>query len=321
MKKASLGLPSGFRDLLGGETRKRRTIENTLAGIFELKGYTEVRPSAVEYFDVYTRGKQSVRDRVFRFLDRDDNLLALRADFTPSIARIVTSRGSTLTLPARAWYAGSVFRKSNSRRGLPQELWQVGAELIGVNSVEHDAEILDLMLECLKALRLGNLQLHLSHAGVFRGIAGQLRLDREGRQAVTSEIDRKDSRGLASRLRTLGVAPDVQAQIHALTGCVGDRDALSRARDTITNEESRRAIDALLALGSGLDRWHGDLLYDLTEVDEMEYYTGVMFTIFSPRLRSELGKGGRYDALLGDFGKDLPAVGFSLSLDGLAELA
>jgi ATP phosphoribosyltransferase regulatory subunit len=80
-------------------------------------------------------------------------------------------------------------------------------------------------------------------------------------------------------------------------------------------------MDDLLELAERLPCWKDRLLFDLTEIDELEYYTGMMFAIFSPRLKSELGKGGRYDALLQEFGRSLPAVGFSFSLDGLAELA
>jgi ATP phosphoribosyltransferase regulatory subunit HisZ len=83
----SLGLPPGFRDVLFEEARARRSIEGKLAGVFEQRRYKEVIPSTVEFLDLYTRGKQSIKDRVYRFLDRQDNLLALRANFTPAVAR------------------------------------------------------------------------------------------------------------------------------------------------------------------------------------------------------------------------------------------
>jgi ATP phosphoribosyltransferase regulatory subunit len=79
-------------------------------------------------------------------------------------------------------------------------------------------------------------------------------------------------------------------------------------------------MEELMLLAGKLERWRDRIIYDLTEIDELEYYTGVMFALFNPRLTSELGKGGRYDSLMQEFGRPMPAIGFSCSLDRLAEL-
>jgi ATP phosphoribosyltransferase regulatory subunit len=256
----------------------------------------------------------------FKFLDREDNLLALRADFTPAIARIVAAGALDGEMPHRIWYAGSVFRKTDWHRGRFHEFRQIGAELIGLNSMERDREILDLAFTCLDAVGLHDVQLHLNHAGIFRGIIGALGLAGDALQKVKTEIDRKDLRRMSSRLENLGVAAAVQSQLGAVCRCVGTEKLLRETRGEVLIEESCRAMDDLLALADGLRRWKDHILFDLTEIDELEYYTGMMFSFFSPRLKSELGKGGRYDALLQEFGRSLPAVGFSFSLDGLAEL-
>ncbi len=321
MKSGStIGLPAGFRDLLFTEAQTRRRIGDSLARLFDERGYGEIAPSTVEYHDLYRRGNQSVEDRTVKFLDRDDHLLALRADFTPAIARIAANRLLQTPRPIRIWYEGSVFRKVDPKRGRYCEFIQVGAELLGLDSVEQDVEIIDLALSSLDALGLRDAKLHINHAGIFRSLVNDLQLDRKSLRQVKAAIDRKDARGLATRLETLGVSPDVHDQLEVLASCVGGEEVLQRASDSVRNTSARNAIAALRNLANGLTRWRDLITFDLAEIDEMEYYTGIMFTLFHPRLSTELGGGGRYDTLLREFGAELPAVGFSFSMDALADL-
>lgn len=316
----SLGLPPGFRDVLFEEARARRSIEGKLAGVFEQRGYKEVIPSTVEFLDLYTRGKQSIKDRVYRFLDRQDNLLALRADFTPAVARIVSTRSSASETAIKVWYVGSVFRKVEPEQGRFCEITQVGAELLGTNSISTDAEIITTALSCLSTLGIENVRVHINHAGIFRGIVEAMGLDNTALSLVKSELDRKDTRALAARLQKLDVPGDVQVQLRALTGMIGGEEVLAEARAKIPNEQSRMALAELDELAAALAPWKKSLCYDITEIDELEYYTGIMFKFFSPRLRAELGGGGRYDALMKEFGPGMPAIGFSFSLESLMEL-
>jgi ATP phosphoribosyltransferase regulatory subunit len=317
---AIVPLPPGFRDVLTTEARTRRRIEDAFARAFDRAGFNEIAPSGVEYLDVYARSGQHAREVTFKFLDRDDNLLAMRADFTPAIARIVASGALGTEVPHKLWYSGPVFRKADLNRGRYHELRQIGAELIGANSIERDVEMLQLALTALEEAGIHDAQLHLNHAGVFRGIINNLGLNGDELQKVKEQIDRKDMRHLASRLESRGVDSSLRQQLDGICRCVGDQETVKRTRGIVRNEESRAALDSLLKLSERLEPWKGRIVFDLTEIDEMEYYTGVMFTIFSPRLSSELGKGGRYDALLREYGQELPAIGFSCSLDRLAAL-
>jgi ATP phosphoribosyltransferase regulatory subunit len=320
MNSASPGLPAGFRDLLFEEARTRRSIEAILGAIFAEQGYRELSPPSVELLDVYGRGNQHVHEEAIKFIDRHDQLVALRADFTPAVARIVASRFAALPGPFRIWYAGDVFRKVDRHHTRFCEFGQIGAELIEFPGLEGDQEILTLAIRLLDALGLQDVQIHLNHASIFGGLIRELGLDRQGASEVRSEIGRKDTRGLARRLEELGVSAEIRRQVQALTMCIGGLEVLQEARTLLKNEESCSALDQLARLAESLSGWSERIVYDLTEVDEMEYYTGIMVTFFSPKLRSELGKGGRYDTLLGAFGRDAPAVGFSFSMDRLAEL-
>jgi ATP phosphoribosyltransferase regulatory subunit len=320
MERISIGNPLGFRDILFDEAKRRRSIEQKLSEAFDHRAYREICTAGVEYFDVYQRGNQSIKDRVFRFLDRDDQLLALRADFTPAIARVVTTRLTQADLPVRVWYCGNVFRKVQPNRGLFRETTQVGAELLGVNSARSDAEILSLALDCLHTLGISDFKVHLNHAGIFRGIVNASGLDERQLQLLQSVIDRKDARGVAARLRETGVSTNIAAQLESLSRYIGGEEILDEAEQLLTSSESQAALGELRQLNAALREWKSNITFDLTEIDEMEYYTGIMFNFFSPTLRGELGGGGRYDDLLKEFGKAMPAVGFSFSLESLVEL-
>jgi len=319
MNGQSQGLPAGFRDLLFEEAEGRRRMESTLAEVFRSGRYREIVPSGIEFLDVYTRGNQVISERAFKFLDRDDRLLSLRADFTPAVARIVSSRLSGAGETFRIWYSGDVFRRVEPRKGGYAEFWQVGAELIGRNGPEHDCEVINLALECLTAIGIQDAAVHINHAGIFRGILNSLHLTDAARGRLKSEIDRKDARALATHLDDLGVAGHIGEQVRVLSRCIGTPDVLMDAAAVLEDGESQMAITHLKDVAAGLERWRDRITFDLTEIDELEYYTGVMFAFFSPTRRSTLGMGGRYDALLRAFGSDLPAVGFSLSMDSVME--
>lgn len=319
-ERTIVGIPAGFRDILCDEAAARRRLLAALAESFAERGYREIAPSPVEYLELYSRGHQSLRERAFRFLDRDDNLLALRADFTPAVARIVAGPMAGERPPLRLWYAGSVFRKTGSQRGAFSEMSQVGAELIGESSVDADAELLALLLTHLDRLDVRDARVHLNHAGIFRGILGELHFSEKTLRILRAEIDRKDIRALVDRLSALGVRPELQGQLQQIPRFIGAVRILREAHDAVTNRESRAAIEWLMVLAERLAPWQDRLTFDLAEIDDLEYYTGVMCTVYSPSLNRELGKGGRYDTLMREFGRDLPAIGFSLSLDALLEL-
>ena len=255
MNPASPALPAGFRDLLFEEARNRRSTETLLAGVFTEHGYREVSPPSVELLEVYALGNQHVHQEAIKFLDRNDQLVALRADFTPAVARIVSSRFAGLPGPFRIWYAGDVFRKVDRHHTRFCEFGQIGAELIGLPGHEGDREVLSLAFRLLDALGLNTVQIHLNHAGIFGGLIQELGLDRRGAFEVRSEIDRKDTRSLARRLEALGVAEETRRQVQSLTMCIGGPEVLQDARRLLNNAVSNTALDDLVRLAESLSDW------------------------------------------------------------------
>ena len=293
-------IPPGALDLTGAAVRRRRTLQSRMLERLEAAGYEEIIPPTFEYAEVFVRaggGAADIADRLIRFLDLDGKLLALRYDFTASVARLAATKLADRPTPLRLSYAGKVFRQDPEREGRrPREILQVGGELLGEGGVVADVEVLRLALALVGSAGVAEFQLNLGHVGALAPALAALSLDE--RAAVRRLIDRKDAAGLAA------AAPGPLTELPFI---IGRREALDRAA---------RVIDTAL---SGSERHH--VVYDFGEVRGLDYYTGIHFEIFIAGAGTAVGAGGRYDDLMGRFGRPLPAVGLALDLDALAAAA
>jgi len=306
-------IPPGALDLAGEAVRRRRQLQTRMLEQLGALGYEEIIPPTFEYAEVFVRaggGDPDLGDRLIRFLDLDGRLLALRYDFTASVARLAATKLADRPTPLRLSYAGKVFRQDPGREGRrPREILQVGGELLGDAGVGADVEALRLALALARCADVTEYQVNLGHAGVLQPALAALPPD--VRTTVRRLIDRKDARGLAAAV------PGVLAELPFI---IGRRDALDRAagvaRDSGAAIARLRAIDAQLSE----EECH-HVVYDFGEVRGLDYYTGIHFEIFVAGAGAAVGAGGRYDDLVGRFGRQLPAVGLALDLDALAEAA
>jgi ATP phosphoribosyltransferase regulatory subunit len=308
--------PPGALDLTGDAARRRRTLQRGAVAALERAGYQELIPPGFEYEEVFLRaGGPGIAARLVRFPDRDGRILALRYDFTSSLARVASTTFAGAELPLRLSYAGKVFRQDPERGGRPRETLQVGAELLGAGGLAADVEIVRLALALVRETGLADFQLNLGHAGVLA--PGLATLDDPLRGEARRWIDRKDRAALT---HALGAADGDARSLATLPFVIGRRDALEAALG-----QAPRAAGAglmhLLELDRALspeERSH--VVYDLGEVRGLDYYTGVHFEVYVAGAGRAAGAGGRYDELMGRFGRPMPAVGFSLDLDTLAEV-
>jgi ATP phosphoribosyltransferase regulatory subunit len=309
--------PPGSLDLTGEAVRRRRALQHAAMGALEKAGYEELIPPTFEYEDTFLRaGGSGVAERLVRFPDRDGRILALRYDFTASLARVAATTFSSAKRPLRLCYSGMVYRQEPERGGRPREMLQVGAELLGQGDLGADVEIVRLTLGLLSAAGLRDFQLNLGHVGVLA--AGLEAVEEPLRSEVRRWIDRKDRGSLRRAMANL--SGDACA-LTTLPFVIGRRDALEEAAGTAP-PASQRGLEHLLALDAELnksERTH--VVYDLGEVRGLDYYTGIHFELFVAGAGRAAGAGGRYDELMGRFGWPMPAVGVSLDLDTIAEVA
>jgi len=310
-------LPPGAADLTGPAAQSRRRLQRTVGDLLTGAGYEELLTPTFEYEEVFLlAGGPEVADHLIRFPDRDGRILALRYDFTASLARVAATTFRGAPRPLRLSYSGKVFRQEPERGGRPRETLQAGAELVGEGSLDGDIEIVRLTLALARAAGLSDFQLNLGHVGVLR--PGFSAIPGEERAAIRRWIDRKDRGNLS---RALTNRPALAASLGTLAFVIGRRPALEQAR-VAAPAECRPGLDLLLSLDAALseaDRAH--VVYDLGEVRGLDYYTGIHFELFAAGAGRAAGAGGRYDELMGRFGAPMPAVGVSLDLDTVAEIA
>jgi len=317
-------LPTGAKIYLPDEAAQKRAVEDRLFGVFRKWGYREIVTSAYEYFDVLSQGTDAaLQERMFKMVDRDSGrLLALRADVTPQIARIVATRMRDEPKPLRLAYVTNVFRYDEPRVGRYREFYQAGAELLGLPNPEGDAEMIAMTVEGLGALGLEQFQIDVGQAEFFRGILEDLSVDDAAARTLRTALGHKDVSALERLVGELRAPAAITELLLALPTLYGRGDVLDRAERLVKNARSEAAL-ANLAEVYRLLRAYGladTVLLDLGEVRGFDYYSGVHFEAYVSGLGAPLVGGGRYDQMLARFGYDCPATGFAFEV-GRALLA
>lgn len=317
-------LPKGVKIYLPDEAAAKRAVEERLLGVFTRWGYREVVTPTYEYADVVSLGTdETLQERMLKLVDRDTGrMLALRADITPQIARIVATRLREEPKPIRLAYVANVFRYEEPQVGRYREFYQAGVELVGLEKPEADAEMIAMTVEGLRALGLGRFQLNVGQADFFRGILEELRIDRARAGALQEALSRKDASTLERLVGELAPPASTAELLLALPDLFGREEVLERGARLVKNRRSERAL-ANLAEVHRLLRVYGlaeAVILDLGEVRGFDYYSGVHFEGYVSGLGAPLCGGGRYDGMLARFGYDCPATGFAFEV-GRALLA
>jgi ATP phosphoribosyltransferase regulatory subunit len=317
-------IPLGTQVLFGKAAKKRRQIERTIFSVFEAWSYEEIIPPIFDYYDVFAKGMGvELEDTLYRFIDREGNILALRPEFTSLVAKSVATRLSDHPKPLRLCYCGEVLRYETPRGGRQREFFQIGLENVGGEKIHSDAEVILIAIESLKKLGIQKFQINLGEMGYFAGIVERIDFSREDLSKIKGLIDLKDEVGLKFEMDRLSLSERRRHIILSLVHLTGNSDVLQTARQLVSNERSQQALANLERLYQELKRHkvQEHIAIDLSEVRGLDYYTGAVFKIYVPGLGFEIGGGGRYDNLLKNFGSDFPAVGFSFSLERLMLIA
>lgn len=316
-RRSLLQIPPGVQCFYDREARLRRAIERRVAEVFEGWSYEEVLLPLFDYFEVFARaGGEAFAPRIYRFIGRDGEVLALRPDFTALVAKVAASRLAERPLPLRLFYSGEVLRYEPPQAGSQGELYQIGLEHIG-DGLGSDLEVLAVALEALERLSIQDALLTVGHAGFISGLLAETGVEASLAAECFEALRRRDGARLEGIL-----GARLSSRLNEATALSGGVEVLARARRLTEHLEALAALDHLEQVGRELDRLGllGRVTMDLGVVRGLAYYTGIVFEMHAPGSGLELGGGGRYDRLLANFGWPAPAVGFSLSLDRLAQL-
>ncbi|HET8564636.1 MAG TPA: ATP phosphoribosyltransferase regulatory subunit [Candidatus Binatia bacterium] len=315
-------VPVGMATILPHTAQRVRHLEETLMGSLGRWGYREIIPPTFEYLDVLSAGLEpDVIEKCYKFADRTTGrILLLRPDVTAQIARIVAMGMVGRNVPLRLCYRTTVFRYEPEHAGRDRELFQVGAELIGLDDLTTDGEIIALMVECLKQLGLPTFKISLGHVGFFKALLAKSGMSLDGQKRAEQAAARKDLPRLEEILSAERVSGKQARAILEAPGLYGRDEVLERGRVLAgRNRQLLATLDRLtqvyrLLVSAGM-RDH--LLLDLGEFRGFDYYDGVVFDVFAGGVGCELGGGGRYNHLIGRFGRDLPSTGFAFDVDRL----
>jgi ATP phosphoribosyltransferase regulatory subunit len=301
-------LPPGTRDVLPDELRELRALTSRLHGVWDQAGYGEVRTPTLEYEETLKLGDSRAAGAGFRTFDDHGQVLALRSDATIPIARLVANRYADAEGPIRLCYFEHAYRMVKVRSGQPREFLQGGLELMGVASPAGDAEVLALVLEGLSAAGLRRHRVGLGDASLYQSLLAELEVPEAERGPLLETLSKRDLVGLEVQAERLNVSAAARELLVRLPQLRGGPEVLDRADGPAV--DGLRATYELLAERGVADR----VIFDLGLVRELGYYTGMVFEVYDPAVGFAIGGGGRYDDLLGRFGRPLPACGAGLDI-------
>ncbi len=312
--------PEGVRDIYDMECRQKLKVQEKILKTLYLYGYQHIETPSFEFFDIFNKDRGSVSsNEMFKFFDRDNNTLVLRPDMTPAIARCVAKYFDQETMPLRLCYLERTFTNNTSYQGRLKETTQTGAEMIGDDSSDADAEILALVIDCLKAAGLEDFQVELGQVEFYQGLVEEAGLDEESQAQLRELIENKNVFGVEELLQSAPMPTELKEVFLRLPELSGSIQQIRIARSLTNNKRALFAIQRLekvheIMENYGLSEY---ISFDLGMLSKYQYYTGIIFKAYTYGTGDYIVTGGRYDKLLQQFGKDAPAVGFGIVVDRL----
>jgi ATP phosphoribosyltransferase regulatory subunit len=291
--------------------RELRALTDRLRRKFEEAGYGEVYTPVLEYEEVLRRGDYAAAGAAYRLFDESGEVLALRSDTTIPIARVVATRYREAAPPFRLCYFAHAYRAVDRGVGEPREFLQGGVELIGVPGPEGEAEVVALTVAALDEAGLRRHRVGVGDGSLYRSLLFSLEVPEDRHLPLLECLSRRDLVGLDLGISALGLGKRERELLVRLPELRGGPEVLDRADGpAVEAVEGLRGLHDLLARRGMAER----VIFDLGLVRELGYYTGAVFEVYDPAVGFALGGGGRYDELLGRFGRDLPACGIGLDV-------
>ena len=321
MKKDLLHTPEGVRDIYSTECVEKKIIENRLHDVCKLYGYNDIQTPSIEYFDVFSKERGSVpSNEMFKLFDRYGNTLVLRPDMTPSIARAAAKYFEDRILPIKLCYVSNTFiNVSKYYQGRLKENTVIGAELIDDDSIYADYEIICMVIDCMKSAGLREFQVEIGNVAFFNGLLADAGILGDSYEELLNLINEKNYIGVEELLNSMNIDKNTAKVLLELPQLFGQAEVLEKAKGLTTIPECISAVDRLLALYellkvNGYDKY---VSFDLGELSNHTYYTGIIFHAFTFGTGEPVVKGGRYDRLLTYFGRKAPAIGLAIVVDQL----
>jgi len=307
----------GMRDLLADEAGTLNFVISKARETAELYGYREVITPVVEPYELLSaKAGEEIRSRMFVFKDLGNRTVALRPEFTASIARLATGALKNEPKPLRMLAVGSVYRYDEPQRGRYREFYQSNYEIMGASSPEADAEIILLTDSLMRSVGLHNYAFKIGHVGIIRGILAQENVDEKTQSAILQLIDKKEHNKALELIESEPCRVALKGLLDIKTDSVHETiEATKRQVENYGDAASAvQNLQEILTLVA--ERGCPVATVEPTFARGLEYYTGMIFEVYIPEVEVALGGGGRYDRLIEVFGgEQTPAIGVAHGLD------
>ncbi|WP_058301027.1 ATP phosphoribosyltransferase regulatory subunit [Gorillibacterium timonense] len=314
--------PTGVKDYVPEAVERLRRIEFRVLECMKRWGYRQIITPTLEFYDTVGMASATTDKKLFKLLDQNGRTLVLRSDMTAPIARVVSSLLKEEPLPLRLCYHSNVFRAFAEEAGKESEFFQTGVELVGDASAEADAEVIALAVASLQAAGIGEFKIALGHIGFLNGLFEELLPWQPEKQEILKEsLMNRDYVGYRRILSEIGLSERTEEKLESILRIHGGAEVLDEAHGLTRNAEAQEAIEHLRSMLEVLNAYGmaGHVLVDLTMVGDFGYYTGMTFEGYASGLGFPVVSGGRYDNLLGQFGRPAPATGFALKTNRILE--
>lgn len=320
MIKELVHTPDGVRDIYGDELERKLHVEEEIKKVIYSYGYSNIQTPTFEYFDVFSKEIGTTPSKeLYKFFDKEGDILTLRPDFTPSVARCVAKYFSEETNPIKLTYLGNTFINNSGLMGKLKETTQIGCELMNDDSAVADAEMINLVIESLKSTGLKDFQISVGNIDYFKGLCESAGIMEDDERKLREYISLKNN-VLASELVDSLVKDDVLKNLLMMTSTVsGDISVIKEAKVNVNNNRSKNALLRLEDIYETLALFGNEkyVSFDLGLLSNHTYYTGVIFKAYTYGIGDVLVQGGRYDNLVEHFGNSKPAIGFMIVIDDL----
>ena len=307
--------PRGTRDFLPDEMEKRRAIEKVMRRIAESYGYREVLTPTFEHLELFTiKSGEGIVEEIYAFKDKSGRDLALRPELTAPVMRMYVNECMGMPKPLRFYYFANCFRYERPQKGRYREFWQFGVELIGSDSYLADVEVISLAYEIMKALNI-KFDLHVGHVGLLRHVLRDL--DEKVAEKIMRLIDKKDLDTLDNYLSEIG-REELKDVVYPLIELVGDVNVIEEAKEIIPDFD----FTHIEKVAKTLEDLGVEFKIDLGIARGLDYYTGIVFEAYAEGLgaQNQICGGGSYRLAHLFGGDDVPATGFALGFDRIAEI-
>ena len=319
MLNIKLHTPIGVRDILPEEARAKREVTARIEKEFESFGYHAVESPMFEYIEVFSDEKMGSTSpkEMFRFFDRNGSSLALRSDMTPPIARIAATAYAKASGPLRFSYFGNAFRYRESYQGKLCEFPQAGIELMGIDSTDADAEVIALAVKSILASGVKEFRLHIGQVNFFKSILEETGLLSRDCNELKNMVAKRNYVGVENLIEDKKMNENIKQLFIKLPKMVGTKKVIAEALRLTESKDAQAALREMENLYDSLKMYGVEdyVVFDLGMVNSLNYYTGIIFRGYTYGTGYSIVDGGRYDNLVEQFGKKIPAVGFGIKVN------